>query len=136
MDEPEVVTEPEAAPAPAPKPTIIKALGGGVSLVAPKGAIVAKPVLAKPGVSVYSATQTVVKAGAIIAPVIKRLQIKKALKVTIMIAGKAVALASLVTDAKGTVTLPAFKIAKPGVYFIQLASASGAKFFVKVVVTK
>jgi hypothetical protein len=115
---------------------MIKALGGGVSLVAVKGANIAKPILAKPGVSLNSATMVAIKAGAIIAPVIKLLPVKKALKVTIMIGGKAVALASVKTDAKGTVTLPAFKIAKPGVYSIQLASASGAKYFVKVVVKK
>jgi len=50
-----------------------------------------------------------------------------------MIAGKAVALASVKTDAKGTVTLPAFKIAKPGLYVIQLTTAGGTKYFVKVV---
>jgi hypothetical protein len=116
--------------------TVIKVLGEGVSLVATKGTNLVKPVVTKPGVSVYSAPQIVVKAGTVISVVINRLPIKKTLKVSIKIGGKPVSIASLKTESSGTATLPPTKIAKPGKYLIQLSTANGSKYFVNVVVRK
>ena len=56
------------------------------------------------------------------------------LTVTVVVNGKTVTLGTSKTDAKGNVTLPKFKPTKAGTYQIQMTTAKGVKYFVKVVV--
>ena len=51
-----------------------------------------------------------------------------------LINGKNVVLGSVSTNTNGSATLPAISASKPGTYIIQLTSAKGVKYFVKIVV--
>jgi len=72
--------------------------------------------------------------GQLIAPVLKSLPKSAPLTVTTVINGKTVNLGSVKTNKDGTVTVPGFSVTKPGTYTVQLTSAKGTRYFVKVVV--
>ena len=75
-----------------------------------------------------------VKAGEPIAPVLKSLAKNESFKVALVINGKNVLIGTVKTNGSGVVVLPALSASKPGTYLVQLASANGKKYFVKLVV--
>ena len=88
----------------------------------------------QPGNTPAQAPQVAEVVGQVMAPIVKSLPKSAPLTVTTVINGKSVNLGSVKTNSNGTVTIPGFSVTKPGIYTVQLTSAKGTKYFVKVVV--
>ena len=72
--------------------------------------------------------------GGVISPVVKSLPKSASLTVSTVVNGKTIDLGLVKTSVNGTAIVPAFRVAKSGMYIIQLNGANGSKYFVKVVV--
>jgi Fibronectin type III domain len=134
-----------ATPTPTPTSTPIatpsqtasanKSVGGGITVVGSSlGKSATKIIVTKPGNSIAKAPQIGAVVGKAITPTIKALPKSTAFKASVVINAKSYTLGSVKTNSSGVATLPAFSAAKAGTYSVQLTTAKGVKYFIKLVV--
>jgi len=112
-----------------------KSVGGGITVVGSSlGKSATKIIVTKPGNSIAKAPQIGAVVGKAITPTIKALPKSTAFKASVVINAKSYTLGSVKTNSSGVATLPAFSAAKAGTYSVQLTTAKGVKYFIKLVV--
>ena len=128
---------PTSTPSATPSQTVSanKSVGGGITVVGSSlGKSATKIIVAKPGNSIAKAPQIGAVVGKAITPTIKALPKSTAFKASVVINAKTYTLGSVKTNSSGVATLPAFSAAKAGTYSVQLTTAKGVKYFIKLVV--
>ena len=120
---------------PAPVISTLKKIGGGIALLSSKSTLAITKVL------IAGAARNAAKALLISGLIGKGLEItvkslpkSTLVKAVIVVGGKTYVLGSIKTNSKGVAIVPAFLTTKAGTYSVQLTTAKGVKYFIKLVV--
>ncbi len=123
---------PPASPAAPSTPTAPPAESGAV---VPGTVVVSVAILGAPSGQLAKAPSAQAKAGQSVVLKLRKLPKKTSMTVRVKIDGAWVSLGRVKTSKRGTVTVPAFTVDKAGTYPVQLKTAKGAMYYVKVIVT-